>query len=65
MKYTSANFCTITRSCSFQPATLQRVTLLHGCFSRFLNCTDGTKSRKALQMHISIYQKHIDQLDVT
>ena len=23
------------------------VTLLHGCFSRFLNCTNGTKSRKA------------------
>ena len=27
-------------------ATLLKVTLLHGCFSRFLNCTDGTKSRK-------------------
>ena len=26
---------------------LLRVTLLHGCFSRFLNCTNGTKSRKA------------------
>ena len=24
-----------------------KVTLLHGCFSRFLNCTNGTKSRKA------------------
>ena len=29
-----------------QPATLLKVTLLHGCFSRFLNCTNGTKSRK-------------------
>ena len=24
-----------------------KVTLLHGCFSYFLNCTTGTKSRKA------------------
>ena len=23
---------------------------LHGCFSHFLNCTNGTKSRKALQI---------------
>ena len=28
-------------------ATLLKVTLLHGCFSRFLNCMNGTKSRKA------------------
>ena len=25
---------------------LVKVTLLHGCFSGFLNCTNGTKSRK-------------------
>ena len=25
---------------------LLKVSLLHGCFSRFLNCTNGTKSRK-------------------
>ena len=25
-----------------------KVTLLHGCFSRFLNCTNGTKYRNAL-----------------
>ena len=24
-----------------------KVTLLHGCFSRFLNCRNGTKSRNA------------------
>ena len=30
-----------------QPATLLKVTLLHGCFARFLNCTNGTKSRNA------------------
>ena len=28
-------------------ATFSKVTLLHECFSRFLNCTNGTKSRNA------------------
>ena len=28
------------------PPTLQKVTLLHWCFSRFLDYTDGTKSQK-------------------
>ena len=27
-----------------------KVTLLRGCFSRFLNCTNGTKSRKLLHI---------------
>ena len=27
--------------------TLLKITLLNGCFSRFLNCTNDTKSRKA------------------
>ena len=26
--------------------------ILHGCFSRFLNCTNGTKSRKASYIYI-------------
>ena len=38
-----------------QPATLLKVTLMHECFSRFLNCTNGTKSRKASHM---IEKKH-------
>ena len=33
-----------------EPATLLQVTLLHGCFSRFLNYTNGTKSWKALHI---------------
>ena len=33
-----------------KPATLLKVTLLHGCFSRFLNCTNSTKSRNAPHM---------------
>ena len=28
--------------------TLLKVTLLHGCFSRFLNCINGTKSPKSI-----------------
>ena len=28
------------------------LALLHGCFSRFLNCTNGTKSRNA--PHVAI-----------
>ena len=28
-------------------ATLLKVTILHGYFSRFLNCTNGTESHKA------------------
>ena len=37
------------RSVNFrlQPATLLKLTLLHGCFSRFSNCTNSTKSRNA------------------
>ena len=30
-----------------------KVTLLHGCFSRFLNCTNGTKSRNAPHMYLA------------
>ena len=33
-----------------KPATLLKVTVLHGCFSRFLNCKNGTKSRKTSHM---------------
>ena len=30
-----------------KPATSLKVTLLHGCFSRFLNCSNCTKLRNA------------------
>ena len=33
-----------------KPAALLKLTLLHGRFSRFLNCTNGTKSLNALQI---------------
>ena len=30
-----------------KPANLVKMRFLHGCFSRFLNCTNGTKSCNA------------------
>ena len=33
-----------------KPATLLKLTLLDGCSSRFLNCTNSTKSRNASQL---------------
>ena len=36
---------------TLKPVTLLEITLLHGCFSRFLNCKNGTKLRNA--SHIS------------
>ena len=35
------------RSVTFSKVARLKVTLLHGCFSRCLNCTSGTKSRNA------------------
>ena len=46
--------CYFYLSCRLQPAFLLKVTLLHGCFSRFLNCTNGTKSRKASHIMFQI-----------
>ena len=34
---------------------LLNLTLLHGCFSRSLNCINGTKSRNASQMFHLVY----------
>ena len=41
------------------PATSLKVTLLHRCFSRFLNCTNGTKSRKAHILKFGGKKKYI------
>ena len=38
---------TVTFFFRLQPATLLKVTLFHGCFSHFFNCTNSAKSRKA------------------
>ena len=38
---------------SLKPATLLKLILVHGCFSRFLSCVDGTKSRNAPHILVS------------
>ena len=38
---------TFSKFAGLKPTTLLKVTLLNGQFSRFLNCTNGTKSFKA------------------
>ena len=43
----SVNFSKVA---GFKPRSLLKLTLLHGCFSRFLNCTNGTKSRNTPHM---------------
>ena len=45
----------------FVPSTLLKVTLLHGCFSRFLHCTNGTKSRKAshiVRLYFILFERY-------
>ena len=41
---------------------LLKATLLHGCFSRFLDCTNGTKSRKASHINTDIQHNTIEKL---
>ena len=43
----SVTFGKVAGCCRLKPATLLKITLLHGCFLPFLNRTNGTKSRKA------------------
>ena len=38
---------------------LLKVTLLHGCFSRFLNCANGTKSPKASHLSVKAFMNLI------
>ena len=46
----SVNFSNVA---GLKPATLLKLTLLHRCFSHFLNCTYDIKSRNALQLMIT------------
>ena len=39
------------------PAILLKVALLHGCFSRFLNCTNVTKLRKTQKFYLFVFQR--------
>ena len=45
-----------------KPATLLKVTLLHGCFLRFLNCTIGTKLRNASAIVASVFFNGINDV---
>ena len=38
---------TFSKVAGLKPATLLKVKLFYGCFSRFLNCVNGTKSHNA------------------
>ena len=38
--------------CRLQPVTLLKLTLLHGCFSRFLNCTNKVPNRATHQKYL-------------
>ena len=40
---------------------LIKVTILHGCFSRFLNCTNSTKLRKVSRILIHSSPPQYDQ----
>ena len=47
----SLRWPTLDHFWSKKPATLLKVTLLHGRFARILNCTNGIKSRNASHMY--------------
>ena len=38
---------------------LYGVTLLHGCFSRFVNCANSTKSRKVSQIFFIYHESSV------
>ena len=50
------------RSVNFSKVIL--VTLLHGCFSRFLNCANDTKSRNASHMRIRMNSRHSNVAEI-
>ena len=52
---------TFSKIARFQPATLPKVTLLHGCFSRFLNCTNGTKSSKTSHIYLHFVDARVGE----
>ena len=53
-KNTHGEVLLLSKVAGWKPATLLKVTLLDGYFSRFLNYTNSTKSRKTLHLVILI-----------
>ena len=47
VKNTHGGMLLLVKLQALKPATLLKITLFHGYFSRFLNCTNGIKSRNA------------------
>ena len=43
----------------FSPGTLLKVTLRHRCFSRFLNCANGTKYKPSVNSHSAQHTKEV------
>ena len=43
-------FCNQPNPSSSKACNFTKSNILHGCFSHFLNCANGTKSRKASQL---------------
>ena len=48
--YNLKNLKTPIEESWLKPATLLKLTLLHGCFSGFLSCINGAKSHKLSHM---------------
>ena len=44
---------------------LAKLTFLHGCFSRFLSCTNGTKSRKISHLVILAFGNHSNLIRIS
>ena len=53
VKNTHGGLLLLVKSQALKAATVLKVTLLHGCFSRFLNCTNGSKSRNTSHIPLS------------
>ena len=50
VKNTRRRVLILVKVAGLKPATLLKLTLLHGCFSRFLNCTNDSKLRNVSQI---------------
>ena len=54
---------TFSKVRGYKPATLLKLTLLHGCFPRFLNRTNGTKSGETSQIVFLVSEEALFEFD--
>ena len=59
LKYVKNAHVEVLLLVKLQPANLPKVTLIHGCFSRFLNCTNGTKWLKVSHIKLKKYGQSV------